>query len=87
MNWLSVPHDRGLAGVGGRLWVPNEVEASTFLTRSSGAWLSGNGALDQAQRNSVSFNQMEWSNVASLRATAILARLGPLASAIFLPQV
>lgn len=41
---------------------------------------------DQAQRNSVSFNQSEWSNVASFRATAVLARLGPLASAIFLPH-
>ena len=40
----------------------------------------------QAQRNSVSFNQSEWSNAASLRATAVLARLAPLASAIFLPQ-
>jgi hypothetical protein len=41
---------------------------------------------DQAQRNSVSFSQSEWSNAASLRATAVLARLGPLASAIFLPH-
>ena len=40
----------------------------------------------QAQRNSVSFSQSEWSNAASLRATAVLARLAPLASAIFLPQ-
>ena len=40
----------------------------------------------QAQRNSVSFNQSEWSNAASFRATAVLARLAPLASAIFLPQ-
>lgn len=40
----------------------------------------------QAQRNSVSFSQSEWSNAASLRATAVLARLAPLASAIFLPH-
>lgn len=44
------------------------------------------GRRDQAQRNSVSFNQSEWSNAASFRATAVLARLGPLASAIFLPH-
>lgn len=43
-------------------------------------------AEDQAQRNSVSFSQSEWSNAASFRATAVLARLGPLASAIFLPH-
>lgn len=40
----------------------------------------------QAQRNSVSFSQSEWSNAASFRATAVLARLAPLASAIFLPH-
>lgn len=40
----------------------------------------------QAQRNSVSFSQSEWSKAASLRATAVLARLAPLASAIFLPH-
>ena len=34
------------------------------------------------QRNSVSFNQSECSSTASLRATAILARLLPLDSAI-----
>jgi hypothetical protein len=38
---------------------------------------------DQAQRNSVSFSQSEWSNAASF---PVLARLGPLASAIFLPH-
>ena len=36
-----------------------------------------------AQRNSVSFSQSEWSRTASLRATAILARLLPFDSAIF----
>ena len=36
-----------------------------------------------AQRNSVSFSQSECSNTASLRATAILARLLPFDSAIF----
>ena len=41
---------------------------------------------DQAQRNSVSFSQSEWSNAASFRATAVLARLAPFASAIFLPH-
>jgi hypothetical protein len=40
----------------------------------------------QTQRNSVSFSQSEWSNAASLRATATLARLAPLASASFLPH-
>ena len=40
----------------------------------------------QAQRNSVSFSQSEWSSAASFRATAVLARLPPLASAIFLPH-
>lgn len=40
----------------------------------------------QAQRNSVSFSQSEWSSAASFRATAVLARLAPLASAIFLPH-
>lgn len=40
----------------------------------------------QAQRNSVSLSQSEWSNAASFRATAVLARLAPLVSAIFLPH-
>jgi hypothetical protein len=40
----------------------------------------------QAQRNSVSFSQSEWSSAARFRATAVLARLAPLASAIFLPH-
>ena len=44
------------------------------------------GRRDQTQRNSVSFNQSEWSNAASLRATAVLARRAPLASAIFRPH-
>lgn len=39
----------------------------------------------QAQRNSVSFSQSEWSNAASLRATAVLACLAPFASAMVLP--
>ena len=41
---------------------------------------------DQTQRNSVSFSQSEWSKAASFRATAVLARLAPLASAVFLPH-
>jgi len=35
-----------------------------------------------AQRNSVSFSHSEWSSTASLRATAILARLLPFDSAM-----
>lgn len=38
------------------------------------------------QRNSVSFSHKEWSKTASLRATAILARLLPFASTIRCPH-
>lgn len=39
-----------------------------------------------AQRNSVSFSHSEWSSTASLRATATLARLFPLVSAMRCPH-
>ena len=40
----------------------------------------------QTQRNSVSCSQSEWSRIASLRATAVRARLVPLVSSIRLPH-
>lgn len=72
-RWTSLSPKRGLT-----LYKADEIVLS-MAEREEKRW-------PQAQRNSVSFNQSEWSNAASFRATAVLARLAPLASAIFLPH-
>ena len=72
-RWTSLCPKRGLT-----LYLPDEI-ALGMADREEKRWA-------QAQRNSVSFNQSEWSSAASFRATAVLARLAPLASAILLPQ-
>lgn len=72
-RWTSLSSKRGLT-----LYLADEIVRG-MADRDE-------GRRDQAQRNSVSFNQSVWSNAASFRATAVLARFAPLASAIFLPQ-
>lgn len=49
-------------------------------------WLREEQRQPQAQRNSVSFGQSEWSNLPSLRATAVLACLAPFLREMVLPH-
>ena len=72
-RWTSLSPKRGLS-----LYFSDEIVLG-MADRERQRWA-------YTQRNSVSFSQSEWSNAASLRATAVLARLAPLASAIFLPH-
>ena len=86
---VSLPHDRGQAFVVGRLLMsPTRLEPQQFK-RDRPFWhvrLAVRVGC-HAHTNSVLVCQRVWSRMASLRATATLARLKPLVSARFRPHV